>query len=352
MDSWDKSQWNEIEKNRCETILIVIRSMRRSPDLWQKYCKFNINNHGKDFSDILNRLHQQGKDPKDIPKLSRLYLRCLQFVAELYFSDGIEEFGCESTELIELIKKLKNKAFESHDIQDPEIYDAFYKTPLKMLYSYEERQEIKKFLESVQEINNFQNTISTSQNNLSNTKKDLESIKDDIAQLNKKIDDFKTTVNFVELFEGFQSLLNKKNQAKWWTFAGLVTLLLTALIPLCFSFYKFIQGIDLSWQKMLPVIGLEFVLIYFFRVVLTHYHSIQTQIMQLELRQSLCQFIQRYVEYAQPIKTSIKNKDKNPLEKFENLIFSSILSNPDKVPGTFDGIDGLTSLLKEIKGSK
>ncbi|MCL9764767.1 hypothetical protein [Neisseria subflava] len=96
---------------------------------------------------------------------------------------------------------------------------------------------------------------------------------------------------------------------------------------------------------MLPIIGLEFVLIYFFRVVLTHYHSIQTQIMQLELRQSLCQFIQSYAEYAKKIKTD----DKDALEKFENLIFSSILSNPDKVPGTFDGVEGLTSLLKELK---
>ena len=96
---------------------------------------------------------------------------------------------------------------------------------------------------------------------------------------------------------------------------------------------------------MLPIIGLEFVLIYFFRVVLTHYHSIQTQIMQLELRQSLCQFIQNYAEYAKKIKTD----DKDALEKFENLIFSSILSSPDKVPSTFDGMEGLTSLLKELK---
>ena len=86
--------------------------------------------------------------------------------------------------------------------------------------------------------------------------------------------------------------------------------------------------------------------IYFFRVVLNHYNSIQTQIMQIELRQSLCQFIQSYAKYAK----EIKEKDGASLEKFENLIFSSILSTPDKVPSTFDGIEQLSNLIKNIKG--
>ena len=95
----------------------------------------------------------------------------------------------------------------------------------------------------------------------------------------------------------------------------------------------------------MPILGLEFVLIYFFRVVLTHYNSIQTQIMQIELRQSLCQFIQSYADYAK----EIKEKDGGSLEKFENLIFSSILSTPDKVPSTFDGLEQLSNLIKNLK---
>lgn len=176
--------------------------------------------------------------------------------------------------------------------------------------------------------------------------KELKSKESEVTKLKDKLDEYKTAFNFVGLSQGFENLLNQKNRAKWLTFAVLISLSIITLAPLCFSFYKKIMaGVDISWQSMLPVAGLEFVLIYFFRVVLTHYHSIQTQIMQLELRQSLCQFIQSYAEYAKKIKTD----DKDALEKFENLIFSSILSNPDKVPGTFDGVEGLTSLLKELK---
>ena len=112
-----------------------------------------------------------------------------------------------------------------------------------------------------------------------------------------------------------------------------------------FSEYN-IKWDNIGWENMLPVLGLEFVFIYFFRVVLNHYNSIQTQIMQIELRQSLCQFIQSYAKYAK----EIKEKDGASLEKFENLIFSSILSTPDKVPSTFDGIEQLSNLIKNIKG--
>ena len=70
--------------------------------------------------------------------------------------------------------------------------------------------------------------------------------------------------------------------------------------------------------------------------------------MQLELRQTLCQFIQSNVEYAQ----EIKNLDKEALEKFENLIFSGIVLNSDKIPGTFDGVESLASLVQALKGDK
>lgn len=101
---------------------------------------------------------------------------------------------------------------------------------------------------------------------------------------------------------------------------------------------------ELSWQQMAVSIGLEFVLIYFFRITLHHYRAVQIQIMQLELRLSLCQFIQNYAEYAKEIKTN----DKEVLEKFESLIFSNIVPNDEKI-GLFDGIEQISSLIKEFK---
>jgi hypothetical protein len=67
--------------------------------------------------------------------------------------------------------------------------------------------------------------------------------------------------------------------------------------------------------------------------------------MQIELRQALCQFIQSYATYSKEIKT----QDTGALEKFESLIFSWLLYDPDKLPSTFDGIEQIGNFIKSIK---
>jgi len=45
--------------------------------------------------------------------------------------------------------------------------------------------------------------------------------------------------------------------------------------------------------------------------------SIQSQILQIELRMTLCQFIQNYAEQSK----ALKEQNKEGFEKFESLIF-------------------------------
>jgi hypothetical protein len=94
-----------------------------------------------------------------------------------------------------------------------------------------------------------------------------------------------------------------------------------------------------------PTLAIEIILIYFFRVVLSNYNSIKAQILQIELRRSLCQFIQSYADYAK----EINDKSAGTLERFEQIIFSGIVSDPDKVT-TYDGIESLANMVKAIKG--
>lgn len=160
----------------------------------------------------------------------------------------------------------------------------------------------------------------------------------------------KKAFNFVGLSQGFESLLKKKRNSQVVVLSLLFFIGIFLFIPL-FTYIELNQvknqsGDLFNWKMFLPFVSIELISLYLFRVVLIHYNSIKTQIMQLELRQTLCQFIQSYVEYAK----EIKEKDSASLEKFENLIFSSILSTPDKVPSTFDGIEQLSNLIKNIKG--
>lgn len=327
---------SEQVREQYELITVVASSMIDNPELWEEDCLFNIQDIGDYFK---SRIKDYQNDIQD-EKTANLYDCMVRFLVELDLGSGPKGFDLHGlSPLGQKINHLKEQMFFPLEKYSRRLNYAFYKMPIDILNSHMGNEGFKTFLEFDERRNTLEKSIKKYQDEVNNK----------IAEVNvlkEKLDEYKTAFNFVGLSKGFENLLKQKNRAKWLTFAVLILLSIITLAPLCFSFYeKFMAGVDISWQSMLPVIGLEFVLIYFFRVVLTHYHSIQTQIMQLELRQSLCQFIQSYAEYAKKIKTD----DKDALEKFENLIFSSILSNPDKVPGTFDGVEGLTSLLKELK---
>lgn len=146
----------------------------------------------------------------------------------------------------------------------------------------------------------------------------------------------------------------KKDKETNWLFWSLIAMGTFILIPLLIelgiiSYFSFF-GISLKTDhliKLIPIISIDIILIYFFRVILFNYKSAKAQKMQIDLRQTLCQFIQSNAEYS----SKIKEKDSAALEKFENLIFSGVLSDPDKLPSTFDGLEQIGSFIKNIKNS-
>ena len=85
--------------------------------------------------------------------------------------------------------------------------------------------------------------------------------------------------------------------------------------------------------------------LYFYRIGLQEKRSIQSQMMQLELRMALCQFIHNYANDSEKLHA----KNKAGFEKFENIIFSPIVASDDKIPTTFDGMEQLAKLISEFK---
>lgn len=342
----DNFELDDAASEKHEAITTILASMQNNSSAWDSSCTFNIYKHGKRFEGIIKNLSIDTVNrPYYSDKIDELFYICLMFLVEYYLVmdfEGYEIYPGDS--LGELVKELMNRAFYgSPSSEKDEFYIryAFYHMPIRILNFYMGQEGFSVFLK-------FNDRKQELENKLIEYQVELDKKLDIVEVLNKRLEKQETAFNFVGLSQGFQAILTKKNNARNWTFGILCVMLMATLTPVGFSFWKFTQGEELSWQKMLPVIGLEFVLIYFFRVVLSHYNSIQTQIMQLELRQSLCQFIQNYAEYAKEMKAN----DGVSLEKFENLIFSSILSNPDKVPGTFDGVESLTALVKELRGGK
>lgn len=171
--------------------------------------------------------------------------------------------------------------------------------------------------------------------------------------LAKKIDELKVRYNFVALSKGFQDLLEQKRRDLRRAYLALLALGGVMLLPVAIQTIFVMTHIDqidahkATLMYGLPgILTLEILLFYFFRVALTHYNSLKAQILQLDLRVSLCQFIESYAEYAKRIRTD----DKSALDRFEQLIFSGLVASEGDIPSTFDGVEQIGKILSAVKG--
>lgn len=287
------------------------------------------------------------------------YLVCASFLKEYYcylkyIKDDTYEYS-DAYDAWEIFKKeefqIKGRGYFNFDyyqsLRSDEFLDKFYLSlsiqERKFKSKIEQLGEVKETC--LKEINDRKGTLD---GELQVFDKDITKLKNDVDQLELSLKKQKTAFNFVGLSEGFENILKKKTRAKWTSFVllSLITLSMFTIL----GYYRNTLPNEPTeifdfWKFSMPYLGLEFILLYLFRVVLKHYNSIQTQIMQIELRQSLCQFIQSYADYAK----EIKEKDGASLDKFENLIFSSIVSTSEQVPSTFDGLEHITNLIKSAK---
>lgn len=158
--------------------------------------------------------------------------------------------------------------------------------------------------------------------------------------------------NFVGLVKGFEALATQKKDEARRTFRSLLALGFVMIVPVCTQliFVLFNTGTIDSHRATLiyslpTLLALELILLYFFRVVLANYKGLQAQLLQLDLRVSLCQFIESYSEYS----TRIKKADSSALERFEAIVFSGITSDAENMPTAFDGVEQLSKLVSSLR---
>lgn len=118
---------------------------------------------------------------------------------------------------------------------------------------------------------------------------------------------------------------------------------IVAIVIMILSGYE--TKLSSLWFLAFPITTLMLFLFYFTRVGLQHVRSVQSQMMQLELRMALCQFIHNYADDSE----KLHKKNSAGFEKFENIIFSPLVSSDDKIPTTFDGMEQLAKLVSEFR---
>jgi hypothetical protein len=198
----------------------------------------------------------------------------------------------------------------------------------------------------------------------SNREKDLKGLVERSDQLKAALEQHKNAFNFVFLTQGFSSLRSAKSFDKnlrvfFLFFIGmlalaplvlkLVLIIMPGNIPLASAAAPVLENASLvllghDVSSMIALVGIEVLLLYFFRITLHSLKSIRAQLLQLDLRMALCQFIQDYAKYA------LETKGQGvSLDRFENIIFSGIVTSEENMPSTFDGIDVVRGLIKELK---
>ncbi|MEI7263799.1 hypothetical protein [Pectobacterium carotovorum] len=329
-----KNENSEFKTSRNKYLIVILNSMREHPNEWDAYTKLGIKDIGTFFiRDLINQ------DPHD-DEINYVLSTLFRFLLEFRFNQHDElSADLESAKLfiIKYRDEFSERAFSRIDY-------SLAIMPFELLrneYQSEDVQYFKKAIESEKSM----------RERIENWDEKLERKIEKVEALKTKLDEQENAFNFVGLYLGFDGLSKEKKteskRAFWFT------LLLGFLVLLPFSvdiflIYKKVVTLDsiLSLFQLIPAFTLTFIFIYYFRISLSNYISIKAQVNQIELRKTLCSFIQKYSEYAKEMKTN----DWNSLEKFETIIFSNIMTSEDKIPSTFDGIEQIAKLITSMKG--
>lgn len=318
----------------------IIEYIYKSSTEWDERCTFNIKHIGDRFLQWLRDFDQSKSTHID-----HIYSTSYKFLCEFDFLIGPgKELGMD---LRSIKKRIQDDVAEMDGDAKSQIIYASYVMPANIAKDFINDANIGVFKE-------FEQKKMEAENLKTKWDEEIKSKETETQALKDKLEEYKVGFNFVGLDQGFSNLADKKAKEAFWLFWSLLGMGLLILSPLVFEIAfaatGIYSGITLSIDHLvilIPVISIEIILIYFFRVILLNHRSVKAQIMQIELRQTLCQFIQSYAGYS----SEIKKQDSSALEKFESLIFSGILSDPEKLPSTFDGVEQIGSLIKSIKNS-
>ena len=175
-----------------------------------------------------------------------------------------------------------------------------------------------------------------------------------VDALKQGLEDATSTYNFVGLVDGFRHLAASKimeRRVAFWSLLALAALMIAppiAQIAYVLSHPDTIESRKGLLLYTLPtILAIEVILVYFFRVVLAQFRSVKAQVLQLDLRIALCQFVQSYAEYSM----TVKRNDPNVLAKFEAVVFNNLVPDNESIPSTFDGAEQLANLIKSIRGT-
>ncbi len=325
------------EMARNSHIHTIIHSMAVEPKQWDEMCGINVGWIGNQF---IGRLSDESEELTK-EKLDDIFAMCFRFLFELYLSiknDLAIEFDRARRFATDNLTIFHQHAREQIDF-------AIREMPINIF-------KLIANSESIQSIKDFNAVSRLAETKRSEWEADLSGRENRVETLKLELSKYESGFNFVGLFQGFDDLSKAKEIEKngilfWLRVVGFLIVIPFAVeIVVLYCNLQDIDKIkDVLFLSLVPTVSLVAIFVYYFRVLLYNYKSAKSQLLQIELRKTLCRFIQHYSEYS----SKLKVQDKDSLSKFENIIFSGIVSDDGRLPSTYDGIEQLRSLVKSFK---
>lgn len=316
--------------------------MISNPDKFDEFCSVNIEWIGKHFIGELSNMLNAPAEMRLTAALSA-FTSAYRFLCELEFTQP----GDASFEVRKIMNFVHEniEAFEGTHRQ--QLVFAAYMMPAqvaKRLIGHPSISDFRSFSQAVEDSRKLKETWDA---DLVKRQALLQGLSDGLKKITSEY-------NFVGLVDGFKRLRLVKLIEQRVSFGGLLAIgtlmLIVPAVQVSFVILNLeaIEKHRLMLMYSLPtIIAIEVILLYFFRVILSQFRSVKAQLLQIDLRISLCQFVESYADYV----SKIRERDSSALGKFEALIFSGLVTDETGIPSTFDGVEQIASLIRSLRGA-
>lgn len=312
-------------------IYITLKAIRERPEDFDESCAFNKKVFTTRFIDAL-----VGYDGSE-SKLSNLFVICYRYACEYEFvkSEGLpNSLALAKSELA----GLDFSGYPEVKLQYDWVNSQMPVHILKAAFDQEDLKGVKgfgKFVDKASdEFARFESAYSDK----------LDRIKD----LEQRLRSGEQGLNFALLNQGFSSLKNAKVSEKNKSLLGVwlfgIALAIAPVLKLFNLLPEPEKEISLAINT-LSLIGFELLLVYFFRISLGNFRSVSQQILQIDLRMTLCSFVESYSEFA----VKVRSADKEMLSKFEEVVFSEVAFGDSALPSAFEGVEHVSSIFGKLR---
>lgn len=315
-----------------EFVGAALHGMGSYPEEYDDRCRFNIMYIGETLIRLMKTFRRESSY-----EIQQLFSCCYRFVIEFQAS-GVSQI---SPDLLALVHKVH---------ENENLYDL----DTKMTIRYAEHQMLMEVLKryiyhpNMPALQSLDETFKNVAQQRAEASAELDERQKRVDVLKESLDKYETAFNFVGLYDGFKHLRSTKINEGRVSFGSLLILGGLMIAPFLFKFYTSVypvNGFVPDTGFYVGLAGFELLLAYFFRVALHNFRSVKTQLLQIDLRMTLCQFVQSYAKYAKDVKQG------NPelLDRFEQIVFSGIVNGEGAILSTFDGLEQIGNIIEKFK---